>query len=201
MSGKINEELKKSVEEANEEKTFGEQFDFQSIFRVKEKKGLYYPISGVNKSGMICVTGIFGSGDKHIAKAGNLICLGHLEFATTKMVKVQVPKLKSKMKVVGEELEEVEMVEIEQLKRLSMSEVFTNLSNYCIESEDYAFEKITIENLMGYMCPNFDPDEFKKYHAVQVLGWYIEVTLKYSALIDDAVEKGHIEKVEETKKD
>jgi hypothetical protein len=192
----VTDESVEEIIKKEEEKTFGEQFDFMSMFRVKEKQGLFYPISGVNKADMLCVTGIFESGGKCIVKADRLICLGHFEFQTTEMETIQVPAKKEKaMQVVGEEVkdEEIEMVEIEQLKRLSMSDVFTNLSNYAIKSEDYAFEKATIEELMGWMCPDYDKDQFKLYHAKQVLGWYIEVTLKYSALIDSKVESGEVE--------
>lgn len=83
---------------------------------------------------------------------------------------------------------------------LKMTDVFNNLMNYVTHAEDYGFENVTIEELMSIMVPNFDKDQFKLYKAKEVLGWYIEVTTKYSALIDQKVADGEVQLLTEEKK-
>lgn len=83
---------------------------------------------------------------------------------------------------------------------LKMPEVFNNLMNYVTHSEDYGFENITIEELMPIMVPDYDSSTFKLYKAKEVLGWYIEVTTKYSALIDQKVADGEVQLLTEEKK-
>jgi len=153
-----------------EEPKFGDQFDFKNIFRIKGKKGLYYPIAGMTKQRLIRMCEIYQTKNTLIAKVDDLVCLGDFQF----------------IRIDG--------------SSIGMAEVFTNLSNYAKESEDYAFEGVTIEELMPFMCPKFDKDKFKKYHSVQVLGWYIEITLKYSALIDSKIESGEVELLTEENK-
>lgn len=80
-----------------------------------------------------------------------------------------------------------------------LTEVFNNLMAYATASEDYGFEKVSIEDLMPIMVPNFDRDKFKLYKAEEVLGIYIEVTLKYSTLIDQKVEDGEVQLLTEEK--
>lgn len=80
-----------------------------------------------------------------------------------------------------------------------MTDVFNNLMTYATTSEDYGFEKVSIEDLMPIMVPNYDKVSFKLPKATEVLGWYIEVTLKYSALIDQKVEDGEVQLLTEEK--
>lgn len=153
----------KRIKPKEKEPTFGEQFEFNNMFRVKGKSGLVSLISHQQGSKMCTVIGIYEANTKRLEKVDNMVCLGEFEF-----FKLSRDKIK-------------------------MSDVFTNLSNYAIKSDDYAFENITIEELMSWMVPDYDPYEFKLYNAKQVLGWYIEVTLKYSALVDEKVESGEVE--------
>ena len=86
-------------------------------------------------------------------------------------------------------------------KTVGLTEIFNNLMNYVTHSEDYGFEKISIEDLMPIMLSNYD-ETFKLYKAEELLGIYIEVTLKYSSLIDQKVEDGEVQLLtEETKED
>ena len=84
---------------------------------------------------------------------------------------------------------------------IRMTEVFNNLMNYATTSEDYGFEKVSVEDLMPIMVPKYDKKQFKLYKAEEVLGWYIEVTLKYSALIDQKVKDGEVQLLTEEKED
>ena len=152
------------------EPTFGEQFDFNVIFRVKGKQGLVGLISHKIGAKTCVVCEIYNPKNKRSERTKNMVGLGNLKF-------------------IKKDQEE-----------LNMQEVFTNISQYCITADDYYFESTTIEELMSVMVPDYDENRFKKYHAEQVLSWYIEITTKYSALIDSKVESGEIEIIKEEDK-
>jgi len=141
------------------ELTFGEIFDFNNLFRAKGKKGLYFLRSQVNKAGLVAIEGFLDSGNKQTVKAINLVCLGHLHFETLEQV------FDEKDNPAG-------------FRKLSMAEVMTNFNDYVGGTTQEEYEKESDEDLMYALVPNFNPDEFKDYHAKQVLLWYKEITSK-----------------------
>lgn len=144
----------KQSDKADKDPTFGELFNFNTMFRVKGKEGLVSLVSHKQGAKIAVVCGIYNHSSKRSERTKNLICLGGLEF---------IKKDKSTLK---------------------MSDVFTNLSSYTVNSDDYGFEQITVEELMPIMVPDFDDKKFTVKHANQVLGWYIEVIIKYSAVVE-----------------
>ena len=156
--------------EEPKERTFGEMFDFSNIFRVKGKQGLVSVVSYKLNAPTCVVCDIYTPKTKRSVSVKKMVRLGDLEFIKT------------------------------DYSKIGMQEAFTNISNYCIQTEDYAFENIEVEKLMDWMCPGYDEYHFKVHHAQQLLAWYIEITLKYSALIDDKVEAGEVELLTEDKK-
>ena len=63
--------------------------------------------------------------------------------------------------------------------RLSISEVFNNLNNHFDNAEPKTLDQ---EQLMSVMVPNYDPFEFKGYHAKKVIVWYQEIANKLNDL-------------------
>jgi hypothetical protein len=151
------------------EKTFGEMFDFDNMFRVKGKQGLVSVVSHSQGSKMAIVCDIYSKGRRAVS-VDKMVRLGAQSFFTNKGAV------------------------------LKMTDVFNNLMTYVTTSEDYGFEKVSVEDLMPIMVPNYDKDQFKLHKATEVLGWYIEVTTKYSALIDQKVEDGEVQLLTEEKK-
>lgn len=72
--------IEKEVEEKVER--FGDQINFNELFRVKGKKGLFCIDSAVHKSGMIKMTGFLDFKNSVVVNQDKLVCLGHLSFAT-----------------------------------------------------------------------------------------------------------------------
>jgi hypothetical protein len=156
-------------EEEPKEKTFGEMFDFNNMFRVKGKYGLVSLIHHKKGSKTCVVCGIYEKDSARSESTDNMDQLSGYRFIKT------------------------------DATNIGFTEVFNHMMKYTTTSEDYGFENITIEELMPWMVPNFDPDHFKLRHAETVLKWYLEITLKYSALIDDKVEAGEVELLTEEK--
>jgi len=152
------------------EPSFGQMFDFNNMYRVKGTQGLVSVIHHTPGHKMAIVSGIYSKGRRSVS-VDKMVKLGGSEF-----------------KVSGG-----------KHSTIDLTEVFNNLMNYVTHSEDYAFENVTIEELMPIMVPNFDKDQFKLYKAKEVLGWYIEVTTKYSALIDQKVADGEVQLLTEEK--
>ena len=195
MSSKqMPEEVK--PKEIKKEKTFGEMFDFNNMFRVKGKQGLVSVISHTQGCKMAIVCDIYTKGRRAVS-VDKMIRLGDCKFATTDVVKVNTkPNVRLES---GVEYNEEDW--LSEQKVLNMTDVFNNLMNYATTSEDYGFEKVSVEDLMPIMVPNYDNSLFRIKKATQLLGWYIEVTLKYSALIDKKVEDGEVQLLTEEKED
>lgn len=125
--------------------TFGDQFDFANLFRAKGKQGVYYPVSQINKGGLIGVTKFLEPESKAITvKANDLVCLGRQVFFNKKG------------------------------QMTDMADVFTNLNKYVKKTKDAEF-KNPVEDIMEKMVPDYDELRFKDYHAKQVFKWYIEI--------------------------
>ena len=75
--------MKKEKEE-EKEPLLGEQLEFNHLFRIKGKKGLFAPNSTVNKAGMINMVSFLDRRIKHTVKAKDLVCLGNLWFSDNK---------------------------------------------------------------------------------------------------------------------
>jgi hypothetical protein len=78
----MNEE-KAPVEVSEEVETFGSSIDFNNLFRVKGKQGLFVPNSTVNKSGLINMVGFLDRKNSHTVLASSLVRLGDLSIITT----------------------------------------------------------------------------------------------------------------------
>jgi len=139
----MNKELVKE-EETDVVVRFGDQIDFNELFRVKGKKGLFVLGSKVNKSGMVRMIGFLDYEKSVTTNQNNLVCLGHLRFQTE----------------MGKE-------------PVLMNDVFSNLHEFYQVNKD---KEVTPE--LSDFVPNYDPNEFKMRHAVQVLGWFDEVITK-----------------------
>jgi len=69
---------------------------------------------------------------------------------------------------------------------MNLSEVFDVLA---VRFGDANADHYVIEDIMSLMCPDYDPSEFKKYHAVKILKWYnilIQEYMTNTKHIDDA---------------
>ena len=167
---KVFAETQTPKKEKPKEKTFGDMFDFNNMFRVKGKSGLVSVIHHAKGSQMAIVCDIYKKNRRSVS-VDKMVRLGSQSFFKT------------------------------DGSVIKMTEVFNNLMSYATTSEDYGFEKVSIEDLMPIMVPKYDKKQFKLYRAEEVLGWYIEVTLKYSALIDQKVEDGEVQLLTEEKED
>ena len=165
----MTEKQIKAESEEKKEPTFGDQFDFNNMFRVKGKSGLVSLISHKKGSKTCVVCGIYEKNSARSESTDKMECLGGYKF-----------------------------VKLDHTD-IGFTEVFNNMMQYVTTSEDYGFEKITVEELMPWMVPDFDPYWFKLRHAEKVLSYYLEITLKYSALIDAKVEAGEVELLTEEK--
>lgn len=77
-------DTQKLPETAPEEvESFGNSIDFNNLFRVKGKQGLFVPNSTVNKSGLINMVGFLDPKNSHTTLATNLVRLGDLSIITT----------------------------------------------------------------------------------------------------------------------
>ena len=139
-----NKTIKEEVKEMDEDTRIGSVLDFNNIFRIKGKRGLFSINSNVNKSGLINMVSFLNFKEKYTVRVGNLVRLGDLKFSL----------------IDG--------------NKLLMSDVFNNYEK-CL-SERTA-PRIGSE-LMEILVPNYDPDEFKDYHAKQVVKWYDEIQIK-----------------------
>jgi len=151
------------------EPTFGDMFDFNNMWRVKGKKGLVSIVHHTSGHQMAIVCDIYKKNRRSVS--------------VSRMVQLSTYKFKVNNSFTAD---------------VGMKDVFNNLMNYATTSEDYGFERISIKELMPLMVPNYD-ESFKEYRAKELLGIYIEVTLKYSALIDQKVEAGEVELLTEEK--
>lgn len=137
------------------EKRFGDQIDFNELFRVKGKKGLFCLGSKVHKSGMVRMVRFLTPTEAVTVNEDKLICLGHLTFQT-------------------------ELGLAEEGSRLTMNDVFSNLFEF-YDGEQYKENKNLAPGLEVFV-PNYDKNLFKERHAVQVLGWFDEVVTKMTEL-------------------
>jgi len=55
-----------------------EAIDFNNIYRVKGKKGLYFPLSKPNKGNLVGMANLTNHEDRFTSNTSTLICLGHL---------------------------------------------------------------------------------------------------------------------------
>lgn len=139
------------IQEFEESLTFGQQFNFKEIYRVRGVAGLFFPRSRVNVSGMVAMGGFLQPDIGVTVKANQIVCLDWYDFITT---------------------EEHERGGFNVIK---MNQVFDNIFNYIKESNDDKLEKVTIEQLMDIMVPLYDQHQFKDYHAKQIKGWYLHI--------------------------
>lgn len=131
--------------------TFGEQFNFNEIYRIKGKPGLYNPRSEVSKSNMINLGGFLNPNITTTVNANDLICLGWYDFITTE------PADKGGFKV------------------LKLTKVFDNIFEYIEQTNDFKLTQISIGAFKEMAVPNFDDNQFKDYHAELIKKWYLEI--------------------------
>ena len=130
--------------------TFGEQFNFNEIYRIKGKPGLYNPRSEVSKSNMVNLGGFLNPNITTTVNANDLICLNWYDFITTE------PAEKG-------------------YKVLKLNKVFDNIFNYIAETNDFKLTQISIGAFKEMAVPNFDDNQFKDYHAELIKKWYLEI--------------------------
>ena len=75
----MDETKEKEVEKVER---FGDQINFNELFRVKGKKGLFCTASTVHKSGMIRMSGFLDYKSTVVVNQDKLICLGHILYST-----------------------------------------------------------------------------------------------------------------------
>lgn len=157
--------------------------DFDQIFRVKGKQGLFTIRSHVNKAGLIGVSGFLERDIKHTVKAMDLECLGSLVFKTT-------------------DVEYNDKNEVAGMKQINISDVFTNMNEYQSKTEDHTFSKLkSNKEIMAVMVHNYDANEFKEYHAIKVMKWYIDIIGRLNSVSKDEVVGRTIVNMKEMNKD
>jgi len=153
-------EVKEKIESMSvDEKTpdgIGDMINFKQIFRLKGYQKVWTPVSEVNKSGMIGFAEWLNKTNKKTVHKRDVIRLADFWFNTIKL---------------DEEKKTVE-------KQIHISEVFNNLNAHFID-EDIVFNDYEMTSeLMLIMCPDYDGNAFKPYHAKQVVKWYNEIKNK-----------------------
>ena len=123
-----------------------EQVDLSILFRIKGVAGLWMPISKPRKNGLLRMER-FGADD----------------------VKLTVNK---------NYLTSINNMGIRMADRavLPFTEALDNLQKNCNNQTTIEFGPDIHEDVfMNILCPNFDPDSFKIYHARKVIKWYNEL--------------------------
>jgi len=67
---------------------------------------------------------------------------------------------------------------------IKITEAFDNLQKHCKNKKTP--DELTTEQLefmMGIICPGYDPEKFKFYHAVKIIGWYNEIITKINEFL------------------
>ena len=137
-------------ESAEKEKpvTWAEQFEFSDLFRVKGKKGLYFPASTKHKSGVVMLREWEGTG-RCVTHARNLQRLSELVFHKEDGTVLSITEV---------------MDNIDQNLKL---EEIPGINKF--NARPPVLERIV---------PGYDPAMFKPSHAVQVLSWWAEIKRK-----------------------
>jgi hypothetical protein len=180
-------EIKEHIEKNSftpEPKGIGDMIDFNNLYRLKGHEKIWSPVSDVHKSGMVTFVEWLTKGHKKTVHKDAVIKLGHYFFATTEFEPV--------LDEDGNEQLDKKGKTIERLKRLHISDILNNLNAHFVDVN--VDDSTHIFELMEVMCPNFDRDEFKPYHAKQVVKWYNEI--KNKILLAEKIEKLKAEEVE-----
>lgn len=132
-----------------------DQINFDEIFRLKGKEGLWCPASEFNKSGLVNCVKFLDSRISCIGRNLDIVLLGNQKFIT----------------YAGND-------------DLSIKEVFQNMMDYLKVNKSYTFDKDIDFEMMAIMVPEFDEIQFKNYQAKWVVVWFNEIMLKLKQLKD-----------------
>lgn len=142
------------IEKLEQSLTFGEQFNFKEIFRIKGEAGLFNPRSQVNKAGLVNMGGFLNPAVNKTTHKDNLVCLDWYDFITT---------------------EQIDKDDVDAgYKVLKLTHVFDNIFNYA-DKTGADISKLDIKQFMLLAVPNYDGQQFKDYHAKLVRKWYLLV--------------------------
>ena len=148
------EQADEQIDKLEQALTFGEQFNFKELFRIKGEAGIFNPRSQVNKAGMVAMGGFLQPAVKKTTHKDNLICLDWYDFITT---------------------EPIDKDNVDAgFKVLKLTHVFDNIFNY-VDTTDADISKLDIKQFMSLAVPNYDEFQFKDYHAKLVRKWYLLV--------------------------
>lgn len=123
-----------------------ESLNLNHLYRVKGHQGLFTPRRTPNKSGMIPMQGFMGT-NQLIVKRTELEALGGaVIFKDSYTDKVQ--------------------------DTITLAEAFDNLQEHFDSKTTGDISILEKSSLKGIICPNYDWDKFKDYHAKKIIGWY-----------------------------
>ena len=129
-----------------------EQIDLSVLFRIKGRQGLYLPVTKSNKGGMLRMVRF---SDKKESYTVNRNILSGLDQALIKNEKH------------GE--------------FTTLGQAFDNLQkkfeNKIIPQDTYRSDNDVLILYMCIICPGYDPQSFKVYHAIKIILWYNELIL------------------------
>jgi len=126
-----------------------EQIDLSILFRIKGRPGLWMPKSVPKKNGMVRMEE-FGSEEECTIDKKNLTGLNNLG------------------------------IRMYDQSVLPFTEALDNLQKYAqnnIISNDWHITEIGALSTMEVICPGYDNDSFKVYHARKAIQWYNELII------------------------
>ena len=64
-----------------------------------------------------------------------------------------------------------------QFDTITLLDAFDNLQEFCDNDVTSSNEQmiVGIKSQMNVICPDYDPDMFKDYHAKKIVKWYDEI--------------------------
>ncbi len=147
MATKIPSQKKKTKQYKRGIDWISKQVELEVLFTVKGTGGLWMPLTKPLKNGILLMER-FGTGEKKHIKKSLLSGIG-----TT-----SIPMNRQAV--------------------LPLGEAFDNLQRYWRNStviEAVAKDDQEVIEMKRVICPDFDPDGFKSYHAKKVIIWYNEL--------------------------
>lgn len=143
-------EVVENIDAEEDEPLFGKAIAFNTIFRLKGKKGLWYPITSPNKAKMVGFRELLGTATATV-NLKNCQCLN--DFVIYK----------------------------NDGSTIKLSDAFDNLVWLGKSLAVNDIKSVPNDQLMTAICPDYDADRFKDYHAKKIVDWFVEVTTKIDA--------------------
>lgn len=124
-----------------------ESIDIKVMFRIKGKQGIFMPVTKPNKSNMIRMVR-FMLDEAYTINKSLLQCLGGSVIYTYG-------------------------------GKITLLEAFDNLQkhfkNQPTKNINWNYKLKAKDTIMDIICPNYNPYEFKDYHAKKIITWYNEI--------------------------